>query len=155
MAVEKALKQTRIREVKPQRPPSVERGATLAEAINSMRGRGAGCVLVCEGGRMAGILTERDVLNKIIGEQTRMDSPVEEFMTPAPRTLTSDDLLGDAIRLMDEGGYRHVPVVDGSGRVEGVLSIQRIIEFLAELFPEEVLNLPPRPNQYMDSREGG
>ena len=67
----------------------------------------------------------------------------------------ADDPLGDAIRLMDEGDYRHLPIVDKAGRVEAVISIQQIIQFLAELYPAEVLNLPPEPHQYMDSREGG
>jgi hypothetical protein len=56
---------------------------------------------------------------------------------------------------MDEGDYRHIPIIDKEGRIESVISIQQIIQFLAELYPEEVLNLPPEPHQYMDSREGG
>jgi CBS domain-containing protein len=155
MSLETALREVKIRELKPPQPVCVDESATLAEATDSMRARRAGCVLVCTNGRLEGILTERDLLNKVIGEQVSFDSPAVDFMTRAPKTLTANDLLGDAILLMNEGDYRHVPVVDEAGRIEGIISIHHIIDFLAEMFPEEVLNLPPRSDQYMDSREGG
>jgi CBS domain-containing protein len=155
MPIEAILRETRIRELKAPEPACVARGTTLREAISSMRARRAGCVLACEGDRLIGILTERDILRRVAGEEISFDSPVTDFMSSGPRTLTADDLLGDAIRLMDEGGYRHIPIVDKAGRVEAIISIQQIIQFLAELYPTEVLNLPPEPHQYMDSREGG
>ncbi|MCI0488294.1 MAG: CBS domain-containing protein [Blastocatellia bacterium] len=155
MSVREALRQTKIRELKPSSPACVDRTATLAEAIASMRGTSTGCVMVCEGQRVTGILTERDLVDKIVGEPVAFSSAVEEFMTRNPKTLTADASLDEAIRLMDQGDYRHLPVVDGAGGIEGIISIQHIIGFLAELFPTEVLNLPPRQNQYIDSREGG
>ena len=155
MSIEAALRETRIRELKPPAPACVAREATLREAISSMRARRAGCVLACEGERLVGILTERDLLRRVAGEDVSLDSPVADFMSSGPRTLTADDLVGDAIRLMDEGGYRHLPIVNKAGRIEAIISIQQIIQFLAELYPTEVLNLPPEPHQYMDSREGG
>ncbi len=155
MAIEAALRETRIRELKPPKPACVAREATLREAISSMKARRAGCVLACEGEQLIGILTERDILRRVAGEEISLDSPVTDFMSSGPRTLTADGLVGDAIRLMAEGGYRHVPIVDKAGRIEAIISIQEIIQFLAELYPTEVLNLPPEPHQYMDSREGG
>jgi len=155
MSIEAALKETRIGELRPPEPACVARGATLREALSSMRERRAGCVLACEGDQLIGILTERDILRRVAGEDVSLDSPVTGFMSGGPRTLTADDLLGDVIRLMAEGGYRHIPIVDKAGRIEAIVSIQQIIQFLAELYPAEVLNLPPEPHQYMDSREGG
>ena len=155
MPIEATLKETRIRDLKLPEAACVSQAATLAEAVESMRARRAGCVLACEGDRLVGILTERDVLRKVAGERLSPDSMVADFMTSGPRTLTADDPVGDAIRLMDEGDYRHIPIIDKEGRIEAVISIQQIIQFLAELYPEEVLNLPPEPHQYMDSREGG
>ena len=155
MGIEAALRETRIRELRLPKPACVARGATLGEAISSMRARHSGCVLACDGEQLIGILTERDILRRVAGEEVSLDSPVTDFMSSGPRTLTADDPLGDAIRLMDEGDYRHVPIVDKAGRIEAVISIQQIIQFLAELYPAEVLNLPPEPHQYMDSREGG
>ena len=155
MPIEATLKETKIRDLKPPEAACVSQTATLAEAVASMRARRAGCVLACEGDRLVGILTERDVLRKVAGARLSLDSRVADFMTSGPRTLTADDHVGEAIRLMDEGDYRHIPITDKEGRIEAVISIQQIIQFLAELYPEEVLNLPPEPHQYMDSREGG
>ena len=155
MLVEAALRETKIREIRPSQPLCLGPQTTLAEAIETLRREKASCALVCEDGKVIGILTERDFLNKVAGEQISLDSRVEQFMTPHPKVLTSDAYLSDAVLLMDSGDYRHVPIVDTAGQVEGLISIHNIIDFLAEIFPEEVLNLPPRANQFMHSQEGG
>ena len=61
----------------------------------------------------------------------------------------------DAIELMQTGRYRNVPIVDDRGRLVGVVRQVEIIKYLAESFPEELLNLPPRPHQKMRQPEGG
>jgi len=155
MSIETALMECKIRELKAPAAICVAPNASLADAIESMREGRSACVLVCEDGRPTGILTERDILNKVAGENIPSDAKLGDFITPNPQTLRADQSLGDAIQMMDHGDYRHVPVVDASGRVEGIISIENIIEFLAQLFPTEVLNIPPRPDQYMSSREGG
>ena len=55
---------------------------------------------------------------------------------------------------MQTGRYRNVPVVDDAGRLVGVVRQQDILKYLAESFPEELLNLPPRPHQRMEEPEG-
>src|SRR3972149_5126684 len=75
-------------------------------------------------------------------------------MAADPDTLTADATVGDALALMDRGGYRHVPIVDGKGRIAGLLRQQDVLEYLAEAFPEEILNLPPRPHQRMEEPDG-
>jgi hypothetical protein len=55
---------------------------------------------------------------------------------------------------MEEGGYRHLPVVDESSRVVGILSVKRIVHYLVEHFPNTVYNLPPDPNAVQQQREG-
>jgi CBS domain-containing protein len=154
MPVKAALQETKIRQLKPLPPLCLDRRATLSEAIEAMRTQKASCVLVCDGEALAGILTERDILTKVAGEAVSLDLPVEQFMTPNPKVLTAEDRLSDAVLLMDSGDYRHVPIVNGDGRVEAIISIHNIIDLLAEIFPEEVLNLPPRSNQYMTTQEG-
>src|SRR5260370_4868143 len=149
MSVEAALMECKIRELKVPAAVCVGPTATLAETIEAMRAGRSACVLVCEDGRATGILTERDLLYKVVGEDVSLDAPVQGFLTPNPQTLGADQSLGVAIQMMDHGDYRHVPVVDGSGRVEGIISIEDIIEFLAQLFPTEVLNIPPRQDQQM------
>lgn len=55
---------------------------------------------------------------------------------------------------METGLYRNVPIVDDSGIVQGIVRPQDVLRYLAESFPEEVLNLPPRPHQKMKESEG-
>ncbi|HUK92250.1 MAG TPA: CBS domain-containing protein [Blastocatellia bacterium] len=154
-AAEAALSTCKIRELKPPQPVCLEPSSTLAEAIDSMHARRSGCVLVCEGAHVRGIFTERDVLNKIAGQDVSFDSSLESFMTPNPVTAGSEDSLSDAILLMERGGYRHLPLVDASGRVEGIISIQDVIEYLADLYPTEVLNLPPHADSGSKKMDGG
>jgi CBS domain-containing protein len=154
MPVAAALRKTKLRELRPAAPLCLDRQTTLSGAIEAMHSQKASCALVCDNDRIAGILTERDILNKVAGETVSFDSSVEHFMTRDPKVLTADDYLSDAVLLMESGDYRHVPIVDREGRVEGMVSIHNIIDLLAEIFPEEVLNLPPRTDQYMTTREG-
>jgi len=79
---------------------------------------------------------------------------VEALMTTEPNTLDLDQTIRDAILLMQTGRYRNVPVVDSAGRLVGVVRQADIIKYLAESFPEELLNLPPRPHQRMKEPEG-
>jgi CBS-domain-containing membrane protein len=75
-------------------------------------------------------------------------------MNTEPRVLHFDDPIRDAIALMETGRYRNVPIVDDGGIVAGIVRPQDVLRYLAEAFPEEVLNLPPRPHQRMKESEG-
>ena len=76
-------------------------------------------------------------------------------MTTDPRTLRQDQSVGDALELMQSGRYRNVPVVDDDRHLVGVVRQVDLLKYLAESFPEELLNLPPRPHQRMEQAEGG
>ncbi|MCS6806288.1 MAG: CBS domain-containing protein [Acidobacteriota bacterium] len=154
MSVEAELKQSKIRSLNLAPPVSVSVGTSLGQVIDVMKTQRAACVLVCEQDRVRGIFTERDLLTKVINTASDLAAPIDDFMTAAPRTLSLDDPLSDAVMLMHEGGYRHIPLVDGYGRVKGLLDVRHIIEFLAEQFPTEVLNLPPRVHQHLNTPEG-
>ena len=54
----------------------------------------------------------------------------------------------------DSGHFRNMPLIDGSGQVVGMLRQQDLLEYVAEAFPQEILNLPPRPHQTMEAPEG-
>ena len=69
-------------------------------------------------------------------------------------TLHLDQSVRDAIDLMQTGRYRNIPIVDGEGLLVGVVRPQDVLKYLAEAFPEELLNLPPRPHQQMTESEG-
>jgi len=84
-----------------------------------------------------------------------LDAPVEVYMTTEPRTLRLDQTVRAALELMQTGRYRNIPVVDDDRRLVGVVRQVDVLKFLAESFPEELLNLPPRPHQRMEQAEGG
>lgn len=136
-------------------PVTVESGTTVGALIDKVQKEKVGCVLVQKGGRMVGIITERDVLLKIVARDVNYAEPVDKFMTVSPQTLSPDKTIGDAVNLMNQQHFRHIPVVDDSGVPTGIVSIKDIINLVAESFPEQVLNLPPRPHQKMETPEGG
>jgi CBS-domain-containing membrane protein len=90
----------------------------------------------------------------VLGTPIDDSRPVSEFMTRDPKTLSADASLLEAMQSMQSGHYRNVPLIEGDGTVVGLLRQQDLIEFIAEAFPQEILNLPPRPHQLMDQPEG-
>jgi CBS domain-containing protein len=152
--VAETLKKERIRSLRLSEPARVGPDATLGETLRAMKASHIGCALICRDGKVVGIFTERDVLNKVAGAQVGHEEPVSRFMTRDPRVLHRDDTLSAAIRMMTEGGYRHVPLTDERGRDAGVVCAKDLVEYIAEHFPAEVVNLPPRLHQVMRKAEG-
>lgn len=126
----------------------------VAEAAALMRREQVGCVLICEGEKLVGIFTERDLMRRVMAAGKPLTVPVSECMTPGPVVVHPKDPIAAAVRLMETGGYRHLPVVDESGRPVGVLSVKRIVHYLVEHFPATVYNLPPDPAAVPNEREG-
>ncbi len=155
MTLGEALDTERIRALRLSEPARVSPETSLTDTIRAMRTARIGCALVCEGDRVVGILTERDVLNRVVGLRVDYDAPVRKFMTREPRSLSPDDTLGKALRMMTDKGYRHVPLLDTNGRDAGMVCAKDLVEYIAEHFPAEVVNLPPRLHQVMRKREGG
>jgi CBS domain-containing protein len=142
-------------------PVTVAPGTTVAACIRAIQERGTGdSVFVTDPeDRLLGVLTERDIFGRLVGPDVAagvdVDAPVERYMTTRPNTLRLEQTVADAIALMQSGTYRNVPVVDEAGRLVGVVRQVDVLKFLAESFPEELLNLPPRPHQRMEQAEGG
>ena len=82
------------------------------------------------------------------------ESPIADVMTPNPVCVIVKDPIRLAVRRMEQGGFRHVPVLDETGRPVGVLSATRIVHYLAEHFPATVYNLPPDPQAVPEEPEG-
>jgi CBS domain-containing protein len=137
------------------RPLCVQSGSSVRQVIDTVRRHQVGAVLVCEGKRPIGIMTERDVLMKVVRRDVDYDEPVDKFMTPNPRTLTADNTIGEAITLMNSEGFRNIPIVaPGTGEATALFRVRDVIHHLAESFPEHVLNLPPVLDQQMKTPEG-
>lgn len=133
-------------------PPTV----SVRAAVDAMNERRTGCVLVVEAERLQGIFTERDVLTKVVATGLSLEATtVAEAMTPDPECLTLDDGIAYALNLMSVGGFRHIPLVDSDMRPEGMLAMRDIVDYMVDLFPAEVLNLPPSPSLAVSrEREG-
>lgn len=114
----------------------------VADAVELMRTKNVGCVLVCDGGRVLGIFTERDLMRRVLAPGQPLSMRLIDCMTPQPVTVDPKDSISVAIRRMIEGGYRHLPVVH-DGMAQGILSVRRIVHYLVEHFPSTIHNLPP------------
>ena len=136
---------------------SVGLEATLQEAVETLQREHIGCVLVVGvDGRLAGIFTERDLLNRVAGRHLDWECErVGDYMTRDPETLQPDHRIAWALNLMSLGGYRHVPLIDEAGRPVGVVSIKDIVALIVDLFPAPVLNLPPDPHRKPGSDDVG
>jgi citrate synthase len=112
-------------------PPS----ATIAEAAVQMNERRVGSIMVVEGERPVGILTERDLLRFAAAGATASDSQVGDWMTRDPNTTTPDEEVTDAFRNLVGQAYRHLPVV-ADGKLVGVISVRDLIK-IAQILPVE------------------
>ncbi len=148
------LRTEKARAVARNEPAVVRPDTSLADAMTAMRDAGGDAVLVCDKDRLVGILTERDVLTRVLGTTVDRGRPVEQFMTAEPRTLPADATLIEAMRAMESGHFRNVPLVEQDGTLVGLLRQQDLLSYVAEAFPQEILNLPPRPHQNMEEPEG-
>lgn len=132
----------------------IEPTTPLRQAIAVMKQDEGGCAIVCIDGQVVGIFTERDLLTKIIGEEIDLDAPVRNWMSPLVSTLTPDATIGDAVDMMDAKSFRNIPLVKND-KLVGSISVFDVISYLAESYPKATMNLPPSPNQVMDSTDGG
>ena len=127
----------------------------LSKAIEAMKRDEGGCAIVCaEDGSVVGIFTERDLLTKIIGKETDLNAPVRNLMSAVVATLTPEATIGEAVAIMNDKGYRNIPLVK-DGKLAGSISVFDVIRYLAESYPKTTMNLPPNPDQVMDSTDGG
>ena len=133
-AVERSLVRDRIESLAPAQPITVSPDAPVAEVLKLLVERKIGCVLVLDPeGELVGVFTERDAIAKLAGKLDELGShPVSEFMTPAPQTLEIDAKVAFAVRQMDQGGYRHVPLVDENARPVGIISVRDILQYFTD-----------------------
>jgi CBS domain-containing protein len=136
-------------------PEWVAPTATIGDAVGLMQRRKVGCVLVVDRGRLAGIVTERDVLCKVMARDRDAghEQPITQIMTAHPVVVRTGESLGLLFRRMFEGGFRHLPVLDDGGTLLGTISLRRVVRFLADQFPQTVYNLPPVPEKF-GARDG-
>lgn len=154
MDLAKNLKIESVSRLNPTPPLRIRPGQSVREAVKLMKQERVGCLLICEEKRIVGIFTERDLVQRVLAPGRSLDQPIATFMTPDPVVVKRKAPIATAIRLMQEGGYRHLPVVDEGSAPVGVLSVKRIVHYLVEHFPATIYNLPPDPDVVQVAREG-
>jgi CBS domain-containing protein len=154
MNVAKILKIDSVSHLDPLSPLQITPNRTVGEAVALMRERGVGSVLVCHGPVLEGIFTERDLMRRVLAAGKPLTTPISACMTPKPATVGLKDSIASAVRLMEQGGYRHLPVVDEIGRPISMVTVKRIMSYLAEHFPTIICNQPPDPDAVPLEREG-
>jgi CBS domain-containing protein len=130
-------------------------GTAVRETLDRMREFGHNVCLITEGNRLVGIFTDRDVLRKVVGEPAVLDGPIDHVMTHDPITVSPDSSAAAALWVMDEKHFRNLPVVGEDSALIGNMTHHAIINYLAARYPVEVLNRPPRPDQFPRKAEGG
>lgn len=115
---------------------------SVTMAVATLAEKRIGCIVVTtDGGTLAGILSERDVV-RMLAEKGGdvLDEPVSALMTAKVVTCTATQTISDVMELMTTGRFRHVPVVE-DGRLAGMISIGDVVKFRLEETEEEVRQL--------------
>lgn len=107
---------------------------TVSQAARLMAGKDAGAVLVVEGDQLIGIFTERDVVFRVVAlGLDPKETLLREVMTVNPKTLDPTQSYGHALIIMQENGFRHIPVTD-EGKVIGIISSRNAMDPALEEF---------------------
>jgi CBS domain-containing protein len=133
---ERSLMEDPIACLQPIRPLTADPDTPLDVAIRRMRDHGVGCLLiVTEEGGLTGILTERDLLQKVAGLGLDLNScRVKDFMSGAPESGRQDHPLAYALHRMIISDIRYLPLVDEEGRPNGIVSSHDVIAYMAARF---------------------
>jgi CBS domain-containing protein len=143
--LEGALLNDTVRLLAPSEPIRLGADASVREAIERMVSQHRAAVVIVDAeGRLIGIFTERDVLIRVLGEgRDPVTTRLGAVMTPQPEALSAGDRICFAVNRMSTAGFRTIPLVDGDGRPIGIITVNDVVKWLAEIFPEAVLNLRP------------
>jgi CBS domain-containing protein len=113
---------TKVRDVMTAEPIVLQQDQTIADAAQAMRDTAVGAVLVVDGDRLCGLITDRDIVVRAVAESAPPDSPVGPLVSPDLIAVGADDEADDAARVMQANAVRRLPVMD-DGRIVGIVSI--------------------------------
>ncbi|RME75841.1 MAG: CBS domain-containing protein [Chloroflexi bacterium] len=155
MSLEQDLQQEQVDRLDLSDFVTVEIGTSVGTTVKKMREAHHNCAIILDQGKLVGIFTDRDILQKIADQPETWSLPIDDFMTPSPLTVPASAPASEALALMDEHRFRNVPVVNQeTGEVIGNLTHYAIIKYLADRFPESVYNQAPQPNRVPRKRDG-
>ena len=124
-------------------PAAVRADTSVAEAIQLMLAKRVGAVAVLDGnGVVAGIFTERDVLRKVaLSGRDPAATPVREAMSSPVVLATANTMPGEALTVMVDHHFRHLPVVDEQGKLLGILSIRNLLQWRVDEVTQQLDSL--------------
>ncbi|MBI5630970.1 MAG: CBS domain-containing protein [Elusimicrobia bacterium] len=134
-------------------PVCVQENAFMQDALALMREKQTPCLMVCRGQKLVGIFTERDYLLRAVG-RLRKGETVAAYMTPDPLKARLDQTVGEAVEAMNSKGLRNLPIVDDKGAPASLVTVNTLIEYLADHFPAAVVNRPPQPHVVSEDADG-
>jgi CBS domain-containing protein len=136
-------------------PVTVAADMPVHDVIALMQRHQIGAVLLESHGRLAGIFSERDLINRYLGLDIDPVTPVNTLVSAADVCVQPSDELGTAIELMAQHKLRHLPVCTENKQIVGILSVRNIIDCLADHYPTEVINQPPSSGPLPSAPDGG
>lgn len=126
------LIKSKVNTLEPKAPFYLEKDASVKDAVKSMKEHQMGCVLIKDGEKWAGILTERDVLRSLSRNVDLKNLKVSELMDEYPAYLYEDDSAAYALNEMSVGGYRSLTIVGKDRKPTGILTIEHILDHIID-----------------------
>lgn len=121
------LMSAKVRDMLKRAPVTTSADVTIQQAAQQMSKEGVSCLLVTDGGKLIGIVTDKDLRNRVVAKGIAYDHPLSEIMTTDPIFIQADDYLFDALLTMSRSNIRHLPIID-NGEVAGVVTTTNIIQ---------------------------
>jgi CBS domain-containing protein len=113
--------------------------STVIDAVRLMNDRRVGAVAVTESNKLTGIFTERDLMIRVVLEgKDPSDTPVKDVMTERPVAVNKNVSMGEALSMMSEHHFRHLPVVDEDDTVMGLLSVRDVLSNRVDKLGQEL-----------------
>jgi len=137
--LERVLAEEPVLAMRSQPYAEVKPTTSVRQAVRVLQGLEIASLLVVDEGKLVGIFTERDVLEKVAERYEKIaDDPVGDVMTSNPLVVYGGDPSGAALAAIAAAGYRHVPVVNESDEVLGIVSPRRAFTFIEDHFDSEM-----------------
>ena len=139
--VESSLLSNKVRDLEPKKPIVVAPDTPIAEVLDTLVENVIGCVFVVdEQGEIVGVFSERDALRRLGSDASEFQNrPISDVMTPRVNCLEERANVAFAVRMMDQYGHRHIPVVNDSRDFKGVISARDILGFLRQRLTDSVV----------------
>lgn len=133
----------------------VDESSSIKDVIAIMQKKRIGSIVITHEGKLSGIITERDILMKVICLIDDLENtPVTKVMTSDPQSLRKEDEIAYILNNMHVGGYRHIPIVNEVGEPVSMISIKDVVSWILDHFPREITNLTGEPFRGPLLREG-